>query len=192
MHRAFAALALCLLTAPLAAQDIGTAGGKGFLIRQTGWDDKNQPIEEKIDFSPRFSYSYTETTQATKAAKAAQFQWIVLTEKKPPLESWVGVKDQAQARELWCGKEKTPFIAVKLDAKGAVDLFFNCPGAGYTNTEMISTFNGRDSVVVKLESKDPKRLKGTMVIGDGSCSTDNGGEDYCVRRGDYTFDAPRR
>jgi hypothetical protein len=53
--------------------------------------------------------------------------WIVLTEKEPPAESWTAAKDRAEARRLWCGKEKSSFVAVKLDAKLAVDLSVTIP-----------------------------------------------------------------
>ncbi len=185
MSRVLAALALCLLTAPLAAQGVGTAAGKGVITRQTGWDKQaNEPITEQVTFSPKFSYTYSEGTGAKR------FQWIVLTDKEPPLASWAGVKDQAEARRAWCGKEKASFVAVKLDAKGAVDLFFLCPANGAVNTEMLSTWNGLDSVVIKLEGKDPKRMKGTLTGGEGSCS-DGEKEGYCTELHDYTFDAPR-
>lgn len=180
-------LMLCLMSMPLAAQDVGTAGGHGTITRQTGWDDeKDEPVIEQVSFSPRFSYTYTEGTGAQR------FQWIVLTDKEPPLASWAGVKDQAEARRLWCGKEKASFVAVKLDAQGAVDLYFLCPANGYVNTEMLSTWNGLDSVVVTFDGKDPKRIKGTLRGGEGSCPDEQGKDAYCTLEDDYTFDAPRR
>ncbi len=179
------AFVLFMLCAPLAAQ-VGTAGGHGVITRQTGWDEKtNGPITEQAAFSPRYSYTYTEGTGAK------QYRWIVLTDKEPPLASWAG-KDPAEARRLWCGKEKASFVAVKLDAKGAVDLYFLCPANGAVNTEMLSTWNGLDSVVVTLDGKDPKRIKGTLRGGEGSCPDDNGGQVYCTQEDDYTFDAPLR
>lgn len=184
--RAAHILALCLLSAPLAAQQIGTAGGQGIITRHTGWNEKTkEPVTEEAQFSPRFSYTYTEGTGAKR------FQWIVLTDKEPPLASWVGVKDQAEARRLWCEKEKASFVAVKLDAKGAVDLYFLCPANGRINTEMLSTTNGLDSVVVTFEGKDPKRIKGTLRTGEGYCQDGEGREGYCKPLGDFTFDAPR-
>jgi hypothetical protein len=157
MNRSFAVLALFLLSAPLAAQEIGTADGLGTISRQTGWNDKTkEPVIEQVRFAPRFSYTYTEGTGADR------FQWIVLTEKEPPLTAWAGVQDKAEARRLWCEKEKASFVAVKLDAQGAVDLYFLCPANGQISTEMLSTWNGLDSLVVTLENRDPKRLKGTL------------------------------
>lgn len=187
MLRTFVFLALGLLSVPLAAQEIGTAGGQGIISRQTGWDSKTQePVIEQVSFAPRFSYAYTEGTGAGRA------QWIVLTEKEPPLKSWEGGKDRAEARRLWCEKEKASFVAVKLDAKGAVDLYFLCPANGKVNTEMLSTWNGLESVVVTLDGKDPKRIKGTLRGGEGFCTDDDGRESYCTPQDDYTFDAPRR
>ena len=184
MSPSSAFLALCLLSTSVAAQELGTAGGHGTISRQTGWNDKTkEAVVEQASFSPRFSYTYTEGTGADRA------QWIVLTEKEPPLKSGPGMKDRAEARRLWCEKEKTSFVAVKLDAKGAVDLYFLCPANGQINTEMLSTSKGLDSVVVKLGSKRPKRLQGTLRGGEGACSDDNGRQAYCTPQEDYTFDA---
>lgn len=179
-------LVLFMLCAPLAAQEVGTAGGQGVITRQTGWNkEKHEPVTEQVAFSPRYSYTYTE------GVGEKQFRWIVLTDKEPPLASWAG-KDPAEARRLWCGQEKASFVAVKLDAKGAVDLYFLCPANGYVNTEMLSTWNGLDSVVVTLDSKDPKRIKGTLRGGDGSCPDEEDNQAYCTLEDDYTFDAPLR
>ncbi len=187
MSPSSAFLALCLLSAPLAAQEIGTASGHGTISRQTGWNDKTkEPVVEQVSFSPRFSYAYAEGTGTDRS------QWIVLTEREPPLKSWEGMKDRAEARRLWCEKEKASFVAVKLDAQGAVDLYFLCPANGQVNTEMLSTWNGLDSVVVKLDGKDPKRIKGALRGGEGSCPDEKGGQAYCTLQDDYTFDAPRR
>jgi hypothetical protein len=187
MPRFSAFLALCLLSAPLAAQEIGTAGGRGTITRQTGWNDETkEAVVEEVSFSPRFSYTYAEGTGAD------QFQWIVLTEKEPPLKSWAGLKNQAEVRRLWCEKEKASFVAVKLDAQGAVDLYFLCPANGQVNTEMLSTWNGLGSVVVTLESKDPKRMRGTLRGGEGACQDEESRQAYCKPQDDYTFDAPRR
>jgi hypothetical protein len=45
------AVALCLAAAPLAAQEIGTAAGKGTI--------------EQVSLSPRYSYAHSEGTGAT-------------------------------------------------------------------------------------------------------------------------------
>jgi hypothetical protein len=167
------AAALYLSVAPLAAQETGSAGGHGTIAGPAG----------DVPFSPKYSYAYTEGTGAEK------YTWIVLTEKEPPLKSWAAVKDRAEARRLWCEKEKAPFVAVKLDAKWAVDLYFLCPGNGQINTEMVSSWNGLESVVVKLEKPDGTRLKGTLRGGEGACG-ENDKQDYCTQQDDYTFDAP--
>lgn len=178
------AAALTLAAAPLAAQEAGSAGGRGTITRQTGWNaEKQEPVVEQVSFSPKYSYAYTEGTGADK------FTWIVLTEKEPPLKGWAAAKDRAETRRLWCEKEKAPFVAVKLDAKWAVDLYFLCPGNGQINTEMVSSWNGLESVVVKLEKPDGKRLKGTLRGGEGACG-ENDQQDYCTQQDDYTFDAP--
>lgn len=179
------AVTFSLVAAPLAAQEAGTAGGRGTITRQTGWNsEKHEPITEEVSFSPRYSHAYTEGTGAKK------FTWIVLTEKEPPLASWAAAKDRAEVRRLWCEKEKASFVAVKLDAQGNMDLYFLCPGNGAVNTEMLNTWNGLESVVVKLEASDGKRLKGTLRGGEGACSDDNGEMVYCTPQEEYTFDAP--
>ena len=114
----------------------------------------------------------------------------MLTEKEPPVKEWSAAKDRAEARQAWCGKEKTPFTAVKLDPKMKVDLYFLCPADGGLNTEMVSTINGLESVVVKLEPGDGKRLKGALKTGQGNCPDKDGKDAYCTPTGDYAFDAP--
>jgi hypothetical protein len=173
-------LACCVWAAALQAQEAGSASGKGKIERivapatgQTEW----------VEFQPRHSYAYSETTNEKK------FTWIILTEKEPPAKDWTVAKDRAEARRLWCEKEKTSFVAVKLDADWKVDLYFLCPANGWVNTEMVNTANGLDSVVVELEVRDAKRLKGTLRTGQGACG-DNESMTYCEATGDYTFDAP--
>lgn len=180
------ALMLSLSVAPVAAQEAGSAGGRGTITRQTGWNqEKHEPITEEVTFSPKYSYAYTEPGGGQK------YTWIVLTEKEPPLKTWLAAKDRAEARRLWCEKEKASFVAVKLDAEGKTDLYFLCPANGAVNTEMLSTWNGLESVVVTLEKSDGKRLKGTLVGGEGSCPGETGEEQvYCEQQEDYTFDAP--
>lgn len=180
------ALMLSLSVAPVAAQEAGSAGGRGVITRQTGWDEKkHEPITEEFTFSPKYSYAYTEQGGAQK------YTWIVLTDKEPPLKAWAGEKDRAEARRVWCEKEKAAFVAVKLDSEGTMDLYFLCPANGAVNTEMLSTWNGLQSVVVTLEKSDGKRLKGTLVGGEGSCPGENEEEQvYCDQQEDYTFDAP--
>ncbi|HSE65230.1 MAG TPA: hypothetical protein VLG15_16625 [Thermoanaerobaculia bacterium] len=172
------AMGICLAAGALLAQESGTAKGKG-VIERIGPSES-----EMVNFAPRFSWAYREGT----GSKA--FTWVVLTEKKPPLESWTAAKDRAEARRAWCEKETTPWVAVKLDAKMKVDLYFLCPANGAVNTEMVSTANGLDSVVVKLEPKSGPRLKGTLRTGQGNCPTASGADAYCTPTGDYGFDAP--
>lgn len=187
MNRPFPwlAVALCLAAAPLAAQEVGTASGRGTIDKQIGWDDaKKEAKIEVVPFSPRYSFAYT----AKSGPDTSTF--LVLTEKEPPLKSWSGAKDRAEARRLWCEKEKTSFVAVELNDKGGVELFFLCPANGKLNTEMLSSWNGLQSVVVKLEGKSDKRLKGTLRGGKGACPGKDGADVYCTPQSDYVFDAP--
>jgi hypothetical protein len=173
-------LACCVWACALHAQEVGGAGGKGKIERIV---DPKTGQTEWVEFQPRHSYAYSETTNGKT------FTWIVLTEKEPPLATWAAAKDRAEARRLWCGSEKTSFVAVKLDADWKVDLYFLCPANGAVNTEMVNTANGLDSVVVELEVRDAKRLKGTLRTGQGACGDDEK-QIYCEATGDYTFDAP--
>jgi hypothetical protein len=178
-------LALCLAAVPAAALDFGTAAGKGTIERLIPAKSAGAGSNtEQVSFSPRYSYAYSE------GSGAARSTWIVLTEKEPPVKAWAVARDRAEARRSWCGSEKTPFVAVKLDSKWAVDLYFLCPADGNVNTEMLSSWNGLDSVIVKLEQQDAKRLKGTLRTGQGSCPGPNGTQAYCKPTGDFTFEAP--
>jgi hypothetical protein len=172
------ALGVCLTAGVLLAQESGTAKGKG-VIERIG-----PAKSEMVNFAPRFSWAYREGTGSTTST------WIVLTEKEPPIKDWMGAKDRAEARRAWCEKEKTPWVAVKLDAQMKVDLYFLCLANGAVNTEMLNTANGLDSVVVKLEPGSGGRLKGTLRTGQGNCPTASGADAYCTPTGDYGFDAP--
>jgi hypothetical protein len=170
-------LSACLAAGTLLAQESGTAKGKGVMERI------GPAKTETVNFAPRFSWSYAEGI----GSKAST--WIVLTEKEPPIKDWMAAKDRAEARRVWCEREKTPWVAVKLDAQMKVDLYFLCPANGAVNTEMVSTANGLDSVVVKLEPGSGGRLKGTLRTGQGNCPTASGADAYCTPTGDYGFDA---
>jgi len=160
----------CFLAVPLFAQKAGTASGKGTI--------------EDLAFSPKFAYAYSEGSGAKRST------WIVLTEKEPPLTAWSHPKDRQEARQEWCAKEKTPFVALKLDAEYKVDLYFLCSANGALGTEMLSTWNGLDSVQVKFTQRDAARLKGGFKTGSGSCPASDGSDAYCTPTGDYAFDAP--
>lgn len=182
---ALSALLSCLAALPLAAQDAGTASGKGTIDRMVPGKTAaaEDAVSQPVAFAPRFSYAYREG----KGEGAST--WIVLTEKQPPLKEWLAARDQAGARQAWCGKEKTPFVAVKLDVKNEVDLYFLCPANGFVNTEMQNTANGLQSVALKLQAKD-KRMKGTLKTGQGNCPGPDGTSAYCTPTGDFAFDAP--
>jgi hypothetical protein len=169
---------VCLTAGALLAQESGTANGKG-VIERIG-----PAKSEMVDFAPRFSWAYREGTGSKTST------WIVLTEKEPPIRDWIAAKDRAEARRAWCEKEKTPWVAVKLDAQMKVDLYFLCPANGAVNTEMLNTANGLDSIVLKTEPGSGGRLKGTLRTGQGNCPTASGADAYCTPTGDYVFDAP--
>jgi hypothetical protein len=171
-------LVCCVAALSLSAQTPGHASGKGIIERLLP-----SGSSEQVAFTPRFSYAYSE------GAGAKRSTWVVLTEKEPPVKNWLAAQDPAEARRLWCGTEKTPFVALKLDAEWKVDLCFLCPANGAVNTEMLSSWNGLESVVVNFEIRDQKRLKGTMRTGTGSCPGPDGRQAYCAQTGDYAFDA---
>ncbi len=173
-------LALCMTGPPLAAQTIGAASGRGSIVSMPS---SPTAMEQRVSFAPRYAFAYVEGKGDKRAT------WIVLTEKEPPLKVWAGSKDRVVGRQQWCQKEKAAFVAVKLDAGNAVDLYFLCPpGAAVSNIEMVSTWNGLDSVVV-LFIRDGDRLKGTVRGGVGNCPV-NGKSAYCMALSDYRFDAP--
>jgi hypothetical protein len=178
-HIATVVLLGCVLAGPSAAQEPGSASGKGRIEHLVAADKS-----EMLNFSPRYSYAYPAVIAKMK------FTWLVLTEKEPPLKEWTVAKDPAAARRLWCEKEKTPFVAVQLDAQWKVYAYYLCPSNGVVNTEMLNTVNGLDSVALKFATRDAKRLKGTLRTGEGSCPGPDGKEAYCTPTGDYTFDAP--
>ena len=168
----------CLLSSSAGAQEAGSAAGKGTIERLLPTGDS-----EKVSFSPRYSYADSENLAGQR------FTGIVLTEKEPPVKAWAAAKDPAEARRLWCEGEKASFVAVKLDPEWKVDLYFSCPGNGGLHTAMLSTWNGLDSVVMKLDVREGKRLKGTLRAGEGACSGEDGATVYCTATGDYEFDA---
>ena len=185
-YRAFTlALALALPSFLLVAQEIGTASGKGTMDRKrpgktSGATDE---VYEAVSFSPRFSCAYRDG----KGDDAAT--WIVLTEKQPPLKSWLATEDRLEALHSWCGKEKASFIAISLDQKMEVDFYCECPGNGSVTSGM-SVANGLPSVVLKLQTRDARRLKGTLRTGQGSCPRPNDPQAYCKPTGDFALDAP--
>ncbi|HXA16653.1 MAG TPA: hypothetical protein VN380_06660 [Thermoanaerobaculia bacterium] len=180
-HRfAVIAMACCCLVGSLGAQTLGSASGRGTIDLISASASGGS---ELVAFSPRYSYAYSEGTGAKR------FTWIVLTDKEPPVAAWASAKDRAEVRRVWCEKEKASFVAVKLDAAWNVDLYFLCPANGAVSTEMLSTWNGLDSVAVRFEVRDEKRLKGTVRTGSGSCPGADGSQTYCTPTGDYSFDA---
>lgn len=160
----------------LLAQPAGPATGSGSL--------EVPGSEARRPFAPRFAHAYAEGTGARRST------WLVLTEREPPLKAWTAAKDRAEARRLWSERERAAFLAVKLDAEGKVDLLFACPANGLVNTEMLSTWNGLDSVQVAFEVRDGRRLKGTLRTGSGACPGPDGRPVYCTATGAYGFDAP--
>jgi hypothetical protein len=139
-----------------------------------------------VPFSPKFSLAWREGS----GAKAST--WILLAEKEPPVKDWMAAKDRVEARRAWCEKQKTSWVAVQLDPKNEVDLYFLCPSNGGVNTEMVSTINGLKSVDLHLTPVDGKRMKGTLRTGQGNCPDKSGKDAYCKGTGDYSFDAPIR
>lgn len=177
-NRLFAlALASCIAANAFGAEDLGRASGNGMIERPVPAAGDS----EFVGFDPHFSYAFTEGSGANKTT------WLVLTEKEPP----TSMRRDAEARQLWCEAEKTIFVAVKFDAEWKVDLYFLCPANGAVNTEMVSSWNGLESVVVDFEVRDATHIKGTLRTGTGSCPDKSGeGQVYCTKTGDYTFDAP--
>lgn len=164
------------------ALEVGRADGVA-LLEKIPRDPNAQ--SEWVDFLPNHVYAYRETTAGKK------FTWIVFTSVVPPLAEWLAAPDGNETRRTWCGKNKSPFVAVQLDDKWELFAFYSCAGDGGLVTEMLSRWNAMESVAFKFDVRDGKRIKGTMRTGKGSCPADNkGGEKYCQPTGRYVFDAP--
>lgn len=186
-YRAFAlALALSLPAFSSVAQEIGTASGKGTMNRNRPGKTfgATEEVYEAVSFSPRFSCAYRD-------GKGDDAEiWIVFTEKQPPLKSWLAAADRLEALHSWCGKEKASFIAMSLDKKMEVDSYFLCPANGRVTSEGVNVANGLPSIVLTLQTRDARRLKGTLRTGEGSCPRPNDPQAYCKPTGDFAFDAP--
>jgi hypothetical protein len=71
-----------------------------------------------------------------------------------------------------------------------VDFYFLCPGDGRVTSEGLNVANGLESIALKFQARDAKRLKGTLRTGQGSCPGPNDTQVYCKPTGDFAFDAP--
>lgn len=182
-----ALLALALAASTLQAQTAGTASGNGTIDRfSANPDPAGEHLKELAPFAPRFSYAFREKIGG------GTYTWVVLSDKEPPIATLQKASDRAQARSTWCQQEKTSWVALMLDPEGAVNVYYLCPANGNVNTEMLSSANGLDSVVVQFTTQNAKRLAGTLRTGRGSCpaNADGSGQAYCEKTGAFTFDAP--
>jgi hypothetical protein len=160
-----ALIVLLLVCVSLGAEDQkNTAGGKGKI--------------NDFEFHPKFSYVHSTGSGAKKQT------WLLLTDQTPSAE-WTTAKDRTETLRKWCEAKKAPFVLVELDSAAKPQLLSQCPGDGAIAVEMISTINGLDSVVLKYEANDGKRLKGQLLGGNGN----NGDMTYVEQTKDYTFDA---
>src|SRR5215468_5361358 len=137
----FAAMAM---SAALCAQTVGTVTGKGTI------DNRGTAVP----FAPHVASAYVQNFQALR------FTWIVLTEKAVPAGMLAGATDHTETLRQWCEKETTPFAALQLDAKSGVNQYVTCPANGGTNTEMVNSVNGLESIVAKIEVRDATHIKG--------------------------------
>lgn len=166
-------LAAIAMAGTLGAQTAGTATGKGTI------DNRGTAVP----FAPHMAAAYVQNFQALR------FTWIVLTEKAVPAGMLAGTSDHTEALRQWCEKEKTPFAALQLDAKSGVNQYVTCPANGGTNTEMLQSVNGLESIVAKIEVRDATHIKGSLKTGTGACPGPGGTIVYCTATGNYTFDA---
>ncbi|MCI0442718.1 hypothetical protein L0152_05810 [bacterium] len=156
---------MLLVSFSLFAQDQkNTASGKGKI--------------NDFEFHPKFSHIHSTGSGAKKQT------WLLLTDQTPS-EQWKAAKDRTETLRQWCEAKKAPFVLVELDSAAKPQLLSQCPGDGAIAVEMISTINGLDSVVLKYEVNDGKRLKGQLLGGDGN----KGDMTYVEQKKDYTFDA---
>lgn len=175
--RLFVVLGLVLLPLPAMAQKVGTAGGKGRMIY---WLSPDTMEKGEVAFAPNVAWAYVD-----ESGPAGKRIHVLLTESDAPLREWSSAKDRREARRQWCRERKGPFVDLELNDKGGVELLHECAN-GHFATEMISTINGLDSVVVALDIFTPKQVKGAVRGGEGTC----GENVYCDQTEDYVFDAP--
>ena len=166
-------LAAVAMAGALGAQTTGTVTGKGTI------DNRGTPVP----FAPHVASAYMQNFQALR------FTWIVLTEKAVPAGMLAGATDHTEALRQWCEKEKTPFAALQLDAKSGVNQYVTCPANGGTNTEMLQSVNGLESIVVKIDARDATHIKGSLKTGTGACPGPGDTPVYCTPTGNYAFDA---
>jgi hypothetical protein len=129
----FVSLLWAVAAAALAAQQAGSATGKG--------------VVGAVAFSPQYSYASTQTVAGQK------FTWVVLTEVPPPVKAWAAAKDPTEPRQQWCEKEKKAFAALMLDPQWGINAYVTCAN-GAMKTEMVNSVNGLDSVVVTFACRD--------------------------------------
>lgn len=170
-------VALVFASLPALAQKSGTAGGKGRIIYDLSRDTMEKA---EVAFSPRVAWAAVD-----ESGPAGKRIHVVLAENEAPLRELALVWSRPAARMKHCAEKKVPFVAVELNAEGGVELLHQCAAGRYA-TEMVSTLNGLDSVVVSLEAFTTKQVKGTLRGGDGWC----GDGAYCEKTEDYSFDAP--
>ncbi len=176
------ALSLALALSPHLglAQTTGHAAGSGSILSMP---EQPSHKEQRVAFAPKYAVAYIEGSGKTAET------WIVLTEKAPPAASWAAANDRRGAWQTWCQREKTGFVAVRLDADNDADLFLCPPGAAASNTEMTSTANGLKSIEVNFITRTAKRVTGTLRGGVGNCPKADGKNAYCIQHSDYSFDA---
>ncbi len=170
-------VALVCASLPALAQKSGTAGGKGRIVYLV-----NPATMEKAEvaFSPRIAWAY-----ADDSGPAGKRIHVLLAESEAPVVELSMARDRANVRRTFCAEKKVSFVDLELNDTGEVELLHQC-AVGHFGTEMVSTLNGLDSVVVVLEVFDAKRVKGSIRGGEGWC----GDGKYCEQTEDYVFDAP--
>ncbi|MBP7677039.1 MAG: hypothetical protein KBB14_12015 [Thermoanaerobaculia bacterium] len=170
-------VALVFASLPALAQKSGTAGGKGRIVY---FANPETMEKAEVAFSPKVAWAY-----ADDSGPAGKRIHVLLAESEAPVVELSMARDRANARRKLCAEKKAPFVDLELNDAGEVELLHQC-GAGHFGTEMVSTLNGLDSVVVALEVFNAKRVKGTLRGGEGWC----GDGKYCEQTEDYSFDAP--
>ena len=177
LFRFLVGVAFVCASFPALAQKSGTAGGKGRIV---SFVNPGTMEKAEVAFSPKIAWAV-----ADDSGPAGRRIHVLLAESEAPVVELSRARNRASARRTFCAEKKVPFVDLELNGEGEVELLHQC-GAGHFGTEMVSTFNGLDSVVVVLEVFDAKRVKGTIRGGEGWC----GEGKYCEQTEDYSFDAP--
>ena len=179
MRHAIIGWTIALVAAGFASGASGadSASGKGMV-----------PVENKgggpgeAPFAPKFAYAYASGDGDERRLV------LVLTEDEPPRKEWDAAIDRGGAPAAWCSDGKGSYTSFEMSAKGEPKGMDRCGKGGMRSSSGVNVMNDLPSIQVKLAVNDGKRLQGTIVTGDGACSSGNEPPKYCNETGSFKFD----